>query len=324
MTAVKNIPSPTHGRLYQQLRSGDVAALSYAISALENNTAAGRAVYERARADRGRIPVIGFTGPPGVGKSTLINAYIHCLRKAGKQVAVAAIDPSSPISGGAILGDRFRMSGHVKDAGVFIRSISSRGHLGGLCLAIFGIIDLIDAAGWDVILLETVGAGQSDTDIAGIADITVVVQAPGMGDDIQAVKAGILEIADVLVVNKADMALADVTVRQLQNMVALCSEDTRPKAIVKTIATEGRGLDRLHRAIDSQCDDWASCDRSTRYKQRMQRFFAREVGQMTERAIINMKGADHSTVYENYIRGKLDVHRIITRIVDNLQRDLGS
>ena len=322
MSAIKDMPA-TVNRLYKQLRNGDVAALSYAISALENNTAAGRAVYERARAHGGRIPVIGFTGPPGVGKSTLINAYINCLRKAGKQVAVVAVDPSSPITGGAILGDRFRMSGHIKDAGVFIRSISSRGHLGGLCAAIFGIIDLIDASGWDVILLETVGAGQSDTDIAEIADITVVVQAPGLGDDIQAIKAGILEIADVLVMNKADMALADVAARQLENMLALRKETTRPQAIIKTIAIEGRGIDQLQQEIDSQWDNWGSLERQTRYQQRMQRFFSREIGQMTEQAILNMEDADQYAVYENYRRGKLDVNQIITRIIDELRKESG-
>jgi LAO/AO transport system kinase len=310
-------------KLYEQLRAGDVAALSYAISALENNTSTGRAVYDRARAEGGRVPVIGFTGPPGVGKSTLINAYIGCLRKVGKKVAVVAIDPSSPITGGAILGDRFRMSAHTQDTGVFIRSFSNRGHLGGLCLDIFGIIDLIDAAGWDVILIETVGAGQSDTDIAGIADITVVVQAPGLGDDLQMVKAGILEIADVMVVNKADMALADVAVQQLQSILALRSEATRPVAIIKTIATEGSGLEQLQQEIDSQCDHWASCDRPTRYKQRMWRFFSRGIGQRTEQAIQSIKGKDQDTIYENFIRGKLDVNRVIARIVDELKRERG-
>lgn len=320
MTAIKNRPT-TVDKLYKQLRAGDVAALSYAISALENNTSGGRAVYEKARADGGRIPVIGFTGPPGVGKSTLINAYIGCLRKAEKKVAVVAIDPSSPITGGAILGDRYRMSAHTQDPEVFIRSFSSRGHLGGLCLAIFGIVDLIGAAGWDVILLETVGAGQSDTDIAGIADITVVVQAPGLGDDIQMVKAGILEIADVLVVNKADMALADVTVQQLKNMMELQGKTTRSVAIIKTIATEGSGLEQLQQEIDSNCDLWSSLDRTSRYKQRMQRFLPREIGQMTEQAVTNMKGADRDAIYENYIRGELDLNDIITRIVDELRRE---
>ncbi len=311
-------------KLYERLSSGDVTALSYAISVIENNGYIDTEIYNRLKTKSGRIAVIGFTGPPGVGKSTLINAYINHLRKAGQRVAVVAVDPSSPISGGAILGDRFRMSAHIHDSGVFIRSVSNRGHLGGLCAAIFGIIDLIDVAGWDVILLETVGAGQSDTDVADVADIKVVIQAPCLGDDIQAIKAGILEIADVLVVNKADMPLADKTMRQMQAMVDLKNEKDHPIPIIKTIATENAGIDRLKRAIDSQDANWKASDRQSRYRHRMQRFFAREVGQITECKLANMDHSKLFTAYEKVILGELDmnliVEQIIERLWDNIER----
>ncbi len=162
----------------------------------------------RICASAGRAAVIGFTGAPGAGKSTLIDAYIGGARARGRTVAVAAVDPSSPISGGAILGDRVRMQRHAEDPGVFIRSVASRGHLGGLWENIHRIVDVMDAAGRDVIIIETVGTGQSEVEVAEIADVCVVVNAPNMGDDVQAMKAGVLEIADVLVVNKADLPLA--------------------------------------------------------------------------------------------------------------------
>ncbi len=179
------------------------------------------------------------TGPPGVGKSSLVNACIHELRKNNEKVAVIAIDPSSPVSGGAVLGDRFRMGSHAGDAGLFIRSVANRGHLGGLSSSVSGIMGLIEAAGWNVVLLETVGAGQSDTELADIADIRIVIQSPGLGDEIQAIKAGILEIADIIVVNKADMPLADITLRQLETMIEICQEK-KNRLVEKQGASLGR------------------------------------------------------------------------------------
>jgi LAO/AO transport system kinase len=321
MTVIMN-KNTISEKLYERLLAGDTAALSYAISAIENNAYASAEIYTKAGAKSGRIAVIGFTGPPGVGKSTLINAYIDFLRKAGQRVAVVAVDPSSPISGGAILGDRFRMSAHIHDPGVFIRSVSSRGHLGGLCAAVFGIINLIDVAGWDVILLETVGAGQSDTDLADIADIKVVIQAPGLGDDMQAIKAGILEIADILVVNKADMPLADRTMRQLQAMVELRNEKNNQVPIIKTIATEGVGIEQLKRVIDSNSSNWKATDRQTRYRNRMQRFFAREVGQITERTLASMKHSELFLAYEKFILGELDMNQVVEQIIAGLWGNL--
>jgi LAO/AO transport system kinase len=193
--------------------------------------------------------VIGITGAPGAGKSTATNALVAVLRQRGERVAVLAVDPSSPFSGGALLGDRVRMQEHAMDPGVFIRSMASRGQLGGLAAATPMAIRALDAAGFDVILVETVGVGQAELEIASAADSTVVVVVPGMGDSIQAAKAGVLEIADVLVVNKADRPDTAATVRDLRNMVALSSAPWKPP-VVQTVATTSDGIAELIGELD--------------------------------------------------------------------------
>ena len=198
-------------------------------------------------ADRGRAQVIGLTGAPGVGKSTTTAALVSALRAGGERVAVLAVDPTSPFSGGALLGDRVRMQSHALDPGVYIRSMATRGHLGGLSVAVPQALRVLDAAGFDTVLLETVGVGQSEIEVAGQADTTVVLLAPGMGDGVQAAKAGILEIGDIFVVNKSDRDGAQALVREIRNMVAL---GERPASawkppIVSTVAHEGRGIAEL-------------------------------------------------------------------------------
>jgi LAO/AO transport system kinase len=199
--------------------------------------------------------VVGLTGSPGVGKSTSTSALVTAYRKAGRRVGVLAVDPSSPFSGGALLGDRVRMQEHAVDSGVFIRSMATRGHLGGLSAATPQAVRVLDAAGCDVVFVETVGVGQSEIEVVSLADTTVVMLAPGMGDGVQAAKAGILEVADILVVNKADRDGADTTTRDLRNMASLTPhpEDGAPfwsPPIVKTVAVRGEGLDKLTAAID--------------------------------------------------------------------------
>jgi LAO/AO transport system kinase len=194
----------------------------------------------------GRAAVIGVTGPPGAGKSTLVNAMIIALRSSGQTVGVIAVDPSSPISGGAILGDRIRMTAAANDDGVFVRSLASKGALGGLTPAAVRIIDAFDGAGFDQIILETVGTGQSEIDVAEIADVRIVVAAPGLGDDIQAMKSGLLEIADILVVNKGDRPGAEATLQQLAGAISVRPDDgSRQTPALKTTATTGDGVGEL-------------------------------------------------------------------------------
>ena len=201
----------------------------------------------------GTAHIIGITGSPGVGKSTSTNAVVAAFRARGKRIGVLAVDPSSPFSGGALLGDRIRMQDHVLDPEVYIRSMASRGHLGGLSWTTPQALRVLDAAGCDVILVETVGVGQSEVEIAGLADTTIVLLAPGMGDGIQAAKAGILEIGDVFVVNKADRDGADATVRDIRHMISL-GDRTEPHLwrppVVKTVAAQGQGVDDVMEALD--------------------------------------------------------------------------
>ncbi|MCZ2859761.1 methylmalonyl Co-A mutase-associated GTPase MeaB [Blastococcus sp. VKM Ac-2987] len=207
--------------LVARAREGDARSVARLISLVEDASPALREVAAALAPHTGRAQVIGLTGSPGVGKSTSTTALVRALRQAGKRVGVLAVDPSSPFSGGALLGDRVRMQDHAGDGGVFIRSMASRGHLGGLSWATPQALRVLDAAGCDVVLIETVGVGQSELEIASLADTTLVLVAPGMGDGIQAAKAGILEVADVFVVNKADRDGADQTVRDLRYMLSL-------------------------------------------------------------------------------------------------------
>lgn len=235
--------------LFERLRAGDLRAIARAVTIMEAGGPAAAALHRAILPQTGRALTVGFTGPPGAGKSTLIDAFVAELRKRDQTVAIAAVDPSSPLSGGAVLGDRVRMGRHTEDAGVFIRSIASRGHLGGLTDSIQPIVDVFDFARRDVVVIETVGAGQSEVEIVEVADVRVVANAPGLGDDIQTIKAGILEIANILVVNKADLPLATRTVRQLRSMLSLRRETDRNVQVIETVATSGQGIAELLDAV---------------------------------------------------------------------------
>lgn len=224
--------------------AGDRRATSGIVTELEKASQHMPGLIRALTPHLGHALVIGFTGPPGAGKSTLVNAYVAALRMAGKTVGIIAVDPSSPISGGAILGDRVRMTATLADDGVFMRSLAAGGHLGGLCPAAVRVIDALDGSGKDIIVLETVGTGQSEMDIADVADVRVVLSAPGLGDDIQAMKSGLLEIADVLVVNKADRPGAEETLHQLTGALHLRTTEPVPK-VLKTCAITAEGIGEL-------------------------------------------------------------------------------
>jgi LAO/AO transport system kinase len=230
--------------LVARARAGDPRSVGRLISLVENTSPQLREVMAALTPLAGNATVIGLTGSPGVGKSTTTSMLLAAYRAEGRRVGVLAIDPSSPFTGGALLGDRVRMQEHATDPGVYIRSMGTRGHLGGLSWATPQAARVLDAAGFDIVIIETVGVGQAEVDIASLADTTVVLLAPGMGDGIQAAKAGILEIADLYVVNKADRDGADLTVRDLRNMLTLAGKrapDAWTPPIVKTIASTGDG-----------------------------------------------------------------------------------
>ncbi len=251
--------------LVEGARNGRVRAIARLISLVENNSPKLRHLMALMAGDTGRAHVIGLTGSPGVGKSTTTTAIIGAYRARGLRVGVLAVDPSSPFSGGAVLGDRIRMQRHSLDDGVYIRSMASRGHLGGLSTAAPQALRVFDVAGFDVVLVETVGVGQSEVEIASTADTTLVLLAPGMGDGIQAAKAGILEIGDIFVVNKADRDGAQNLIREIRNMVALDShgpDDWKPP-IVRTVASQEEGIDDLvdrieaHREFQQDGGQWS-------------------------------------------------------------------
>jgi LAO/AO transport system kinase len=284
-----------HDDFIDRLAAGDPSTLARCITLMERGGAAADLIYRRICPRVGRATVIGFTGPPGAGKSTLIDAY---------SVAVAAVDPSSPISGGAVLGDRMRMRRHAEDPGVFIRSVASHGHLGGLSESIHRIVDAMDAAGRDFIIIETVGAGQSEVEVVEIADICVVVNAPNMGDEVQAMKAGMLEIADVLVVNKAELPFAQRTTKQLTNMLELRRQN-RDVPVLETVALTETGIDALHDAIMGRLAAGTG-DKRSRRERRLRRLIADCAGRFV-RDLIRDAGDELADLVQAAASGEIGV-----------------
>ncbi|HZP24636.1 MAG TPA: methylmalonyl Co-A mutase-associated GTPase MeaB [Terriglobales bacterium] len=236
----------------QRIRNGDTRALSRAISAVEDHTPESTALLKELFPHTGNAVLLGFTGSPGAGKSTLVDQVARIYRREGKTVGIVAVDPTSPFSGGAILGDRIRMSSHHADSGIFIRSMATRGSLGGLASTTADVATVLDASGRDVVMIETVGVGQDEVDIVRLADVTIVVLVPGMGDDVQTIKAGIMEIADIFIINKADRDGAERVEREIRALQSLAMrKDNWTPPIVKTVASNGTGIEEVVAAIEN-------------------------------------------------------------------------
>jgi LAO/AO transport system kinase len=234
----------------EQVRSGDPRALARAISAVENRSPGWAELLKALFPHSGTARILGLTGAPGAGKSTLVDQLAKHYRKTGKTLGIVAVDPTSPYTGGAILGDRIRMQDHHSDPGIYIRSMATRGSLGGLARTTADVATLLDASGRDLIMIETVGVGQDEVDIVRLADITIVILVPGMGDDVQTIKAGIMEIADIFVINKSDRDGAERVEREIRSLQSLATRhDGWTPPIVKTVASEGKGVAELADAI---------------------------------------------------------------------------
>jgi LAO/AO transport system kinase len=318
--------SPGTGELVRRARGGDARSVARLISLVEDASPLLREAMAALVPYGGHAVVIGITGAPGVGKSTATSALVGALRQTGKRVGVLAVDPSSPFSGGALLGDRVRMQEHALDPDVYIRSMASRGHLGGLSWSTPQALRVLDAARCDVVLVETVGVGQSEVEVAGRADTTLVLLAPGMGDGIQAAKAGILEVGDVYVVNKADRDGADSTVRELRHMLTLGERrqagDWRPP-IVKTVASRGEGVDEL---VEELAKHHRWLEKSGELARRRQRRAADEVEAIAVTALRARMGDLRSVhgasglddLAAEVVAGRTDPYSAADRLVEGL------
>jgi LAO/AO transport system kinase len=306
--------------LLAAVREGDARAVGRSISLIENAAPELPALMKALAPATGRAMILGLTGPPGVGKSTTIAALVSAIRERSQRVGVLAIDPSSPFSGGALLGDRVRMQQHALDREVLIRSMATRGHLGGLAVAAPAALRVYDAAGCDLVIIETVGVGQAEVDIAGVADCTVMLMAPGAGDGIQAAKAGILEIADIFVVNKSDREGAHAVVRQLREMIALGQRmdgDWR-SPVLSLVATTGEGLSGLLAAIESFRNQ---AERTGRWQERRLLRARREVRSLLLENLRRQVSLDRGVEIEQLaiaVRdGKLDAYSAVKQLLED-------
>jgi LAO/AO transport system kinase len=303
-------------RLVGELRTGRPRALARLISAVENNSPLLPALMKALAPDTGRAHVLGVTGSPGVGKSTTVSAIVHALRRTGQRVAVLAVDPSSPFSGGALLGDRVRMQEHSLDPGVYIRSMATRGHLGGLAVAAPQALRVLDAAGFDTVVVETVGVGQSEVEVAAAADTVLLLLAPGMGDGVQAAKAGILEIGDIFVVNKSDREGTQPLIRELRGMIALAErgpDDWQPP-ILTTVAVDNTGIPELMATVERFQQAQRESGRAER------RRVARARGEVEQLALAELRQrlvlsttADLDALAVAVARGELDAYTAADR-----------
>jgi LAO/AO transport system ATPase len=286
--------------LATRILAGDRRALARAISLVEQGGAQAKALMAEIYPHSGKAKSFGVTGPPGAGKSTLVALLARTLRAQGLTVGIIAVDPSSPFTGGAILGDRIRMQSLGGDSGVFIRSMASRGRTGGLARASGDALALVDAAGFERIIIETVGAGQSEVEIASIADSTIVVDVPGLGDDVQSIKAGMLEIADLFVVNKADRDGADALLRRLRSMIELGGERYRAwkPPVLKAVASEGQGAEAIIAALE---EHWRFLESGSAAHQKAQERATRELQEVLAEMLFERLQNQHSHEWQQAI-----------------------
>jgi LAO/AO transport system kinase len=303
----------------EQVRAGNPRAVARAISAIERGGQEARHIIATIFRFTGRAHIIGVTGAPGTGKSTLVNEIAKQYRRRGQRVGIVAVDPTSPFSGGALLGDRLRMQDLSGDAGVFIRSMATRGSLGGLAAATADAVKVLDAAGFEIVLIETVGAGQNEVDIARNAHTTLVVEAPGMGDDIQAIKAGIMEIADLLIVNKADHDEVSATVAALEmnlNLKPKTENEWRPP-VLKTIATTGEGVAQVvewigkHRAY-LQAHHLLHARERARARAELEKVVQNE---LMARLLRGVNGTKFDTLVEQIVAREMDVYAAAEQLI---------
>jgi LAO/AO transport system kinase len=312
------------GDLVFRARQGQARAVARLISLVEDGGPELREVAAALAPYTGRAQIVGITGSPGVGKSTSISALVTALRAAGNRVGVLAVDPSSPFSGGALLGDRVRMQDHALDAGVFIRSMATRGHLGGITSATPQALRVLDAAGCDVVVVETVGVGQSELEVVSLVDTTVVLLAPGMGDGIQAAKAGLLEVADVFVVNKADRDGADQTIRDLKNMISLGGKGREGPhwcpLIVRMVATTAEGVEDVVGAIGEHREWMLGHGELDARRQRRAEAEIETLALVQLRATLGdlRRGSALPVLAKRVVQGELDAYRAADALIAEL------
>jgi LAO/AO transport system kinase len=301
--------------LVSHVLAGDQRAAARLMRDLDDRVPAAVECLRELYVHTGRARIIGITGNPGCGKSTLVDALVACYRKQGLKVAVVAVDPSSPFSGGAILGDRIRMQRHALDDGVFIRSLASRGHLGGLSRSTTDIVVVMDAMGSDVVLVETVGVGQAEVDIVEAAHVSVVVVVPGLGDEVQAIKAGILEIADILCVNKADREGAARTVHDLEMMLGLRPEQAARPPILSTVAVAGTGVPELCAELELQLDARDTAAWEARRLRRARREVAQILQERAAEEVRGRVGDRLEQLVEQVARRELDPYTLVDQLI---------
>jgi len=306
----------------QEILKGNSRAVAKGISLVENKHQDAQNVLKDIFPHTGNSVIIGITGPPGSGKSTLVDQLIGSFKEKGKNIGVIAVDPSSPFSGGAILGDRIRMMRHSTDQNVFIRSMATRGHLGGLAKASGEAISILEAAGKDVIIVETVGVGQDEVEVVKLADIVLVVLIAGVGDDIQAFKAGIMEIADIFVLNKADSPESDRTERQIKAMLDLGLKKEKIPPVVKTVATKGEGIDLLIEEIGTLSHIQDQKVRATRKKRLLSGILKDIIAEKIYQVIgEHIQSEEFESFIDRIHKKEIDPYTLADEIVDRLKKE---